>query len=68
MYPGYIPPTTAEDNKTIKLLSSCGTLDVGVDYSMIERKLHISFHAAKDLPSHDRSGNRAIQVIKPNQA
>ena len=64
MYPGYIPPTVNDDgNKTSKLLSSCGTLDVGVDYSMIERKLHISFHAAKDLPSHDRSGNRAIQVI-----
>jgi len=64
VYPGYIPPTAAIDscNKTVKLLSSCGTLDVGVDYSMIERKLHISFHAAKDLPSHDRSGNRAIQV------
>ena len=64
MYPGYRKESDGgySDDKPVKLLSSCGTLDIGVQYSMSERKLQISFHGAKELPSGARSGNRAIQV------
>ena len=43
-------------------ISSCGTLDIALQYFFTEKKLQIIILHAKDLPSKDRGGASIIQV------
>ncbi|CAK8684170.1 unnamed protein product [Clavelina lepadiformis] len=43
-------------------ISACGTLDLGMQYLLSERKMLITVINAKDLPTKDRGGATIIQV------
>nr|XP_039247657.1 synaptotagmin-10-like isoform X2 [Styela clava] len=43
-------------------ISACGTLDVGVQYSVSDSKLQVTIIEAHDLPSKARGGSSFVQV------
>lgn len=43
-------------------ISSCGTLDIALNYLFSDKKLQITILEAKDLPSKDRGGASVVQV------
>ena len=43
-------------------ISTCGTIDVALQFFLSEKKLQISVLEARDLPSKDRGGSSILQV------